>query len=209
MSTQTEIHGAPAHSGRTGLRRLARLITEIFAPAPSIVGLSLVVAWEAAPNVAEALKWGLLASLFASVIPFAFILVGVRRRRLSDHHIGVREQRPIPLLVAMASVLFGLGLLASWGAPSEIVALVAVMLGGLVTSTLVTLLWKLSIHTALMGAALVVLVLVFGSGLPALTPVVALVAWARVALGDHGVGQVPAGAAVGATVPGVVCPLWH
>ncbi len=194
---------------RMSRERLARLVTEVLAPAPTVAGLSLVVAWRSAPTAAEAVQWGLLASLFASVIPFLFILRGVMRRRLTDHHVRLREQRPIPLLVGSVSVLIGLGALAWWGAPREMVALVAAMLVGLVTSMLVTLFWKLSIHSGVSAGALVILVLVFGRGLLALTPLVGLVGWARVASGDHDVGQVLAGAALGMTVAGVVFSLLH
>ncbi len=81
------------------------------------------------------------------------------------------------------------------------------MLVGLVTSTLVTLFWKLSIHTAVTAGGLVILVLVFGRAFLAMTPVVGLVGWARVASGDHDLGQVLAGAALGTTVAGVVFSL--
>lgn len=204
MSTQQEVQRFAARPHRNK-QRLARLVTEVLAPAPTVAGLLLIVAWRSAPTAAEAVKWGLLASLFASVIPFLFILRGVRRRRLTDHHVRLREQRPVPLLVGTASVLIGLGLLARWGAPREVVALVAAMLVGLVTSMLVTLFWKLLIHTAVSAGALVILVLVFGRWFLAMTPVVGLVGW--VASGDHDVGQVLAGAALGTTVAGVVFSL--
>ncbi len=206
MSTQQEVQRL-AVPPRMKKQRLARVVTEVLAPAPTVAGLLLVVAWRSAPTAAEAVKWGLLASLFASVIPFLFILRGVMRRRLTDHHVRLREQRPIPLIVGAASVLIGLGLLAWSGAPREMVALVAAMLVGLVTSTLVTLFWKLSIHTAVTAGALVILVLVFGRAFLAMTPVVGLVGWARVASGDHDLGQVLAGAALGTTVAGVVFSL--
>lgn len=206
MSVQQEVHEVTARPS-TIKQRLARVVTEVLAPAPTVAGLLLLVAWRSAPNAAEAVKWGLLASLFASVIPFLFILRGVMRRRLTDHHVRVREQRPIPLLFGIASVLIGLGLLAWAGAPRELVALVAAMLVGLVTSLLVTLFWKLSVHTAVTAGALMILVLVFGRWLLALTPVVGLVGWARVATGDHDVGQVLGGAALGTAVAGVVFSL--
>ncbi len=207
MSVEANTQPAAVRSPTTKRKRLARLITEITAPAPTIVALSLLVAWRSTPTAAEALKWGFLASLFPSIIPFLFILLGVRRRQLTDHHVGVREQRPIPLLIAGASIVIGLSFLASSDAPSEIVALVAVMLAGLLTSLLVTLFWKLSIHTAVMSTALVILVFVFGPSFLALAPVIALIAWARVVIEDHNLAQVIAGAALGLTVAAVVFPL--
>ena len=188
-------------------QRLARLVTEILAPAPTVAALLLVVAWRTAPTAAEAVRWGLLAVLFASLIPFLYILRGVRRRRLSDHHVGVREQRPVPLLVGIASVLAGLALLAALGAPRDLLALVAAMAVGLATSLLVTLFWKISVHAAVTAGAVVILVLVLGPALLTLAPVVALVGWARVEVGDHTPAQVVAGVGLGATVAGLVFSL--
>jgi membrane-associated phospholipid phosphatase len=181
-------------------RRVARLVTEVLAPAPIVAALLLVVAWRSAPTATEAMAWGLLAALFASVLPFLYILRGVWRGRLSDHHVGIREQRLIPLLTGIASVLIGLGLLAAWSAPRDLVALVAAMTVGLVVSLLVTLAWKLSIHTAVAAGAAVILVLVFGSALLALAPVVGLIGWSRVEIGDHTPAQVAMGAVLGAVV---------
>ena len=185
--------------------RLARLITEILAPTAAV--LLLLVAWHSAPSTAEALRWGGLAALFASFVPFLYIVRGVRRGRLTDHHVRVREQRRLPLLVGVGSVVIGLTLLALWGAPRELVALVASMVVGLASSLLVTLVWKISIHTAVVAGAITILVLVFGWPLLALAPLAALVCWARVAVRDHTPAQTVAGVALGATVAAVVFSL--
>src|SRR6266498_3707724 len=165
--------------------RLARLAPEILAPSPTSAVLLLLVAWHSASTAAEAVRWGILAALFASFMPFLYIVRGVRRGRLTDHHVGVREQRRLPLLVGVASVVIGLTLLALWGAPRDLVALVASMVVGLASSLLVTLVWKISIHTAVVAGAVTILVLVFGPPLLVLAPLVALVCWARVAVHDH------------------------
>src|SRR5689334_14124856 len=139
--TSTGGQPAPSHP------RLARLVTEVLAPAPTVAVLLLLVAWHSAPSAADAVRWGILAALFASLVPFLYIVRGVRRGRLTDHHVRLREQRRLPLLVGIASVLIGLTLLALWGAPRDLVALVAAMAVGLSSSLAVTLFWKLSIHT--------------------------------------------------------------
>lgn len=175
-------------------------MTEVLAPAPIVAALLLVVAWRSAPTTTEAMAWGLLAALFASLLPFLFILRGVWRGRLSDHHVGIRAQRPIPLLMGIVSVLIGLGLLVAWRAPRDLVALVGAMTVGLVVSLLVTLGWKMSIHTAVAAGAAVILVLVFGPPLLALSPVVGLIGWSRVEIGDHTPAQVAMGAVLGAVV---------
>ena len=198
-----ELKGGPRRA-RVGRAPLARLVTEILAPAPTVAALVLLVAWHSAPTAAEAVRWGTLAVLFVSVIPFLYVLRGVRRGGLTDHHVGVRQQRTVPLLVGVASMLVGLIQLAFWGAPRDLIALVVVVAIGMATSLLVTLVWKLSIHAAVVSGAVTILMFVFGPPLLILTPLVPLVCWARVAVHDHTPAQTIAGAVLGATVAMVV-----
>jgi hypothetical protein len=183
---------------------LARLVTEVLAPAPTVAVLVLLVAWHSTPTVFEALRWGALTALFVSVLPFLYILRGVRRGGLTDHHVGVRQQRTVPLLVGVASMLVGLILLGLWDAPRDLVALVAAAAAGLGVALLVTLVWKLSIHAAVVAGAVAVLVLVYGAPLLLLAPLVPLVCWARIAVRDHTPAQTVAGGVLGATVAAVI-----
>jgi hypothetical protein len=148
-----------------------------------------------------------LAVLFASVIPMVFVLWGVRRRRLSDRHVRVREQRFLPLLVGIASVFIGLALLSSLGAPRELIALVGAMIVGLMVSLAVTLAWKVSIHSAVAGGATTIVVLVFGAEGLILFVIVGFIGWARVKLSDHTLSQVIGGSALGASVAATVFTL--
>jgi hypothetical protein len=184
--------------------KAARLVTEILAPAPTVAILVLLIAWHSAPTVAEAVSRGALAVLFVSAMPFLYIVRGVRRGGLTDHHVGVRQQRTVPLLVGGASMLVGLIVLAILGAPRDLVALVAAVTVGLASSLLVTLVWKISIHAAVVSGAVTILVLVFGPPALVSAPLVPVVCWARVAVRDHTLAQTLARAVLGATVAAVV-----
>jgi hypothetical protein len=191
----------------TARRGLARLITEVLAPANVGSAVFLLVAWHSTPTIVEALRWGLLTILFTIALPFSFILWGVRRQRFTDHHIRLREQRPRAIAVGIGSALVGLILLISLGAPRDLIALVVAMSTGLVIALVITLFWKMSIHVASVAGAIVILVLVFGSVFLILAPLVALVGWARVELGDHSPAQVTAGAVIGTMVAASVFEL--
>ncbi|SCF46413.1 PAP2 superfamily protein [Micromonospora matsumotoense] len=183
--------------------RVARLVTEVTAPAVLVTGLTVVIGWHSVGG-ARGLVWGLLATVFAAGVPFAYILGGVRRGRLTDHHLGRREQRRMPLLLGLASAAVGLALLAALGAPRPVLALVAAGVVGLVVAVAVSHWWKMSIHSAVAAGTLVVLVLTFGPRLLPAVPLLALVGWSRVRLRDHTVAQVVVGALVGGLVAGLV-----
>jgi membrane-associated phospholipid phosphatase len=80
-----------------------------------------------------------------------------------------------------------------WG----ICAAVAVCLAG-------TLRWKISIHTACAGGVVAALAVLVNPWLLVVAPLVVLVAWSRVVLGDHTTRQVVVGAAVGFGVAALV-----
>jgi membrane-associated phospholipid phosphatase len=186
--------GRPGHG--TGL---ARAVTEVLAPANLAVAQLLLVGWHSTSGPAG-LGWGLLAATFCGLLPYGIVIAGVHRKRWGDRHLRDRRQRPGPLLTGLASVVAGLAILVVLGAPRELVALVAAMLAGLATALVVTLWWKLSLHTAGAAGTVAILALTFGPALTLAIPTVALVAWARVRLGDHTPAQTLAGAALGGLV---------
>lgn len=207
MMREDEKQGVTVTSRQMIRLRCARLITEVLAPAPIAAALLVAVAFHSAPTAAAALGWALLAVLFASAIPFLYVLWGVRRRRLTDRHVRLREQRLLPLLVGVGSVLVGIALLSRWGAPQELIALVGAMLAGLIVSLLVTFVWKISMHTAVAGGAAVILALVFRAEWLMLFMVVGLIGWARVELGHHTPAQVVGGSVLGTAVAAIMFTL--
>lgn len=189
-------HSDQQRTARRG-RPVARWCTELLAPAPIAASLLIAVAMHSVPTVGAALRWAGLAIVFGCVLPVLYLRRGVRRGQLSDHHVRVREQRPLPILVGLASVLAGLALLVALGAPHQVRVVVIAMAVGLVVSLLVTLVWKISVHTGTVAGAVIILALIFGPAVLVLEAFAALVGWARVELGDHTPAQVVAGGVIG------------
>jgi membrane-associated phospholipid phosphatase len=189
--------------------RLARLVSERLSPPPIIVVLALVVAWASSPTPAMAVLWGGIAAVFASVLPYAIILRGVRRGRLSHKNLNLRAERIRLGIVALASIGIGLGLLVAFDAPAEMVGLLVSIGVGIVCGWVITLWWKISVHAAIAAGAATVLLVVFGPALLLAWPLVALIAWARVEVGDHTPAQVLAGVALGIVVNATVFPLFQ
>jgi membrane-associated phospholipid phosphatase len=187
--------------------RVARLVGELLSPPPILAVLALVVAWDSSPTPAMAILWGGIAAVSASVLPYALILRGVRRGRLSDKNISLREQRIRFAAVAITSILTGLAVLAAFDAPAEMVALQASIAVGMACGWVITIWWKISVHAAIAAGAATVLLLVFGLALLVVWPLVALIAWSRVQVSDHTPAQVLAGIALGIVVNATIFPL--
>ncbi len=127
-------------------------------------------------------------------------LPGVRRGRYSDHHLSVRTQRLVPLIVGLACAASALILLLTLHASRALLATVtAVLVCGLCTLAITTR-WKISFH--LVGRLAPRLSSHFFSGQSelVLVPLVALVGWARWQLQAHTVAQ----ALVGTTLAVVI-----
>lgn len=184
--------------------RLARIVTEALAPAVLVAVLLLLLGWHSDGFRLRGLLWGGVAALFESVLPFAYILGGVRAGRLTDHHVSDRRQRRGPLLVGLASVAVGFAVLVALGAPRQLLAAVVAGGAGLVVAVVVSHWWKMSIHAAVAAGACAILTLVFGPYALLALPLVVLVGWSRVQLTDHTAGQVLVGTVVGALVAGAV-----
>lgn len=203
LRTRVRTH-FPADSHDTDRRRLAQLITEILAPAPIAAILLLAITLHSATSRADGIRWAAITVVFGCALPYAFVRLQVHRGRLTDHHVRMRQQRPLPLLVALLSILLGFGLLTWLGAPREILALIAGMAVGAIVCFLITLFWKLSIHTGTVAATSIILAIVFGPVLLLATLLAVAVGWARVQLGVHTLAQVIGGGCIGAAVAPVV-----
>ena len=170
---------------RPGTLRLARLLTEALAPIVLIIALLFAVAIHASPSVGRGLLYGAVTAFFAGGLPYAIMMLGIRRGHLGDRHLSKRQERPVMMVIGLVSVTIGL-LLTWWlGAPRALFALVAAMVAGVAVALAVTVFWKISIHTACAAGTLAILVLEFGPVMWALLPLVAAIAWARVTLRDH------------------------
>lgn len=161
-----------------------------------IVALCLAVGWHAGRW--SGLAWGLAAAVCASLGPMSVVIIGVFRRRYSDHHLTTHEDRKVFLIIALVLVVAGTVVLAVAGAPRDVVAVEAAMLAGLLVTTPITRVWKISFHTGVATAALVILTIVYGPWLALALPILFLIGWSRVRLHHHTVAQVLAGAPVGA-----------
>jgi hypothetical protein len=128
---------------------IAWLITEALGPVVQIVALLLVVGVHESSSAARGLTYGAIAAVFAGLIPYAIVLTGVRLGHLGDRHIYERAERPVMMLLALASVTIGLWLMYTLAAPRTVFALVAAMVVGLTTALVITIRWKGSLHTAI------------------------------------------------------------
>ncbi|MEU7479396.1 hypothetical protein AB0A63_25640 [Lentzea sp. NPDC042327] len=183
--------------------KVARAATEVLAPWVWIVLLPFIVA-AASDGLWKTVLWGLVVAVTASVIPMAVIVRGARKGKWDGHHVTNREGRLVPLLTAGASLAAGTVVMLLGDAPASMLALAGSMFASLLVSMAITfgLKWKISLHAGVAWAAVVTLAIVYGPWPLLIALPAALVSWSRVQLGDHTLGQVLGGTAMGLVVGG-------
>ncbi len=147
--------------------------------------------------------WGLLAALFAAVLPTLFVSYGIRHGRWDDRNVGARRPRLIVLAFITASVAVGLTLLVVLGAPVMVTGYLAFMLASVAVLAAITTAWKISIHCAVASGSVAILALTYGPLVLPAFGVVVLLGWSRVSLKDHTTAQVVGGMVLGAAAAGL------
>lgn len=149
------------------------------------------------------LGWAAFAALFAAVIPTMFIQRGIRKGTLEDRHVGHRQRRLTVIPFIMGSVATSFAVMLWLDAPADLTAMVLAMFASLVPILVITVWWKVSVHTAVAAGAVVCLGIALGPLWLLLAPLVAAIGWSRVVLRDHTTAQTIVGAAVGALTAGL------
>ncbi len=146
------------------------------------------------PSPRELAVWAGICLVCGAGLPFLFVFWLWRRGHVTDVHVAIRKQRSVPFVAALVSMAIGVAALYVVQAPRELVALGCVYLVVGLVLTLVSLWWKISVHSAVLATCAVALGLL---GYPAAWVGllgVPLVLWARAYRQRHTVlqGLVPA-----------------
>lgn len=200
MDTAPQATAAPGPSDAG--TRVARALSDVFAPAVSVFLICVICGAAGSPRLLGGVLWGMVAGVFCAVVPMAAIHVAVRRERLTDRHVTQRSQRWSVFLVCVGSVLCGVATALVLDAPALLVWALLTMITGLAVAGGATFLGpKVSMHafcfTALALIAAAVLSPWFLLAVPALLPVVA---FARLRLRHHTLLELALGAGLAAAV---------
>ena len=166
-------------------------------PVMGVLSLFVIVASVTMPYV---WLWTGVYVTMAMVAPLGFLFWQVRRGRVTDLDMHLREQRKGVLLVTVCG--FGLSWLAMLIGQAP--PLLKVMAGaGFVQWLIVfaiTLRWKISVHTTSAAGVMLLILRVFGPTAAPLAISIPLIAWSRVKLRQHTLGQAVAGVVLGSSV---------
>ena len=198
-TTEQSLMNIPAPERRPLHFRIARLVSNILAPVTISVPLVILVAMYDARNLASstsAVYYACVAFFFLSILPAAYIVIGVRLGKISDIGVNRRGERAGPFLFNTLSNMVGLFVLALLHGPKNLETLLIILAFMSAVLMVITWWWKISMHTSSLSVTVTILTALYGiTVLPAYLLVV-LVSWSRVVLRRHTVAQVIAGSLV-------------
>lgn len=162
--------------------------------------------------------WGLLwAAVTAAVLlglPMAVLIYLSHRGVVDSRYVRRREHRfPVygsvsVLIVAMLALHYFLG--PTLGIPLSVTLTAMFLLLGVVILMAITLVWKVSAHTAMAATFAVAVPMLLGGWLIAVTWIVPVaVAWSRVRTRDHTYWQAVVGIWIGLLIGGFYGLMWH
>jgi len=192
-------------SERTG-RILSRFLgpNYVLAPLILILGMCDPVSWQ------RGLLWAGIVGLVGLGLPLTLWWRELQQGRISDWHISNRTERLQPRII-LATMLAAVGpvvLLLLFDGPRLLLVACLSALFLAVTNLAITFVWKISQHVSGVAATVTLITATLGVGASPILLLIPLVAWARVKVGAHTVGQTLAGGVVGVTIPLLILRWW-
>jgi membrane-associated phospholipid phosphatase len=176
----------------------ARFVSDLLSPPVVLTLTACLVAGHEAESSAQAALLAGLFILFSVLLPVMILAWWVYRGKVTDMHMPERRERYWPLAVSITgSLLAWLAVRLVDGTPG-IYLLTSFMVVENLVALVITFYWQISVHSGIITAAVTILALVYGLSIGlAVSPLILLVAAARLKLKRHTVSQVVAGCAVG------------
>jgi hypothetical protein len=174
--------------------RLAHLISNLLNPFVISLAVIFVLAYETSASPSDAFKWSLII-IGVCVLPvYVASVYLVRAGQLDGIFSNQRRQRTKIYIIGIACASVCYLLLWLLGAPDEILATLVAALSSSILYLGINSVWKISVHTAFVMAAAILLIILYGwVGAIALI-MVPLTVWARIELSQHSMAQALTGA---------------
>ncbi len=147
-------------------------------------------------NPHNSLLFVVITTIFGAILPLASTYYLLRKGTIKDIYATDRTTRTMPFLWAMSSYILGALALVLTQAPFVVTAMMACYAGNVLVMLLITLKWKISIHTVGVSGPITGLVFELGIRMLPFFLLLLPVSWARLELKAHNKAQIAAGAVI-------------
>lgn len=176
--------------------RLARVVSQVFSP----VVIAVLILWLVGETVGTVAGWLWLGVYLVVGVgaPTAYVAWLTKTGRVTDFDLRRRDQRVKPFMLSLACMMLVWAGLWLGDGPAAIRTLVTIGIVQGLALFVVTLAWKISLHTAGVATFAMLACVTHGWLAVPLLLLIPLVAWSRVSLRRHTLLQTVCGGLVGA-----------
>jgi hypothetical protein len=195
--------------GNSSKKGFADAVSIISNPLLVVVASLLFISYRYTQDTQQFIRWALVAGTVLVGPAFLYIFYTWYKERRVDIDITRREDRIVPLMLVTLGAVFGSFVVSSRGYHQDLVLISYVLAAMLVSLTVVTVVWKISLHISTLAAFVTLLVVFGGSTFLGLYLMLIPVAWARILLRQHTYAQVVGGGLLGAAITYVASLLFR
>ncbi|MEX2012550.1 MAG: phosphatase PAP2 family protein, partial [Patescibacteria group bacterium] len=191
------------------LKILAEVVSTLTNPAIIFVVSLGFITYRYADTTEQFLRWTVVGTLLLVGPGIIYTLTTWRKEKRVDIDISRREDRIVPMMLASLGALVGSYLISSRVGNTNLLLTSNILVAMLVSLTIITFQWKVSLHCATF-AALTTLLAVFVNPLfSVMFGLIILIGWARFYLKQHTLAQVIGGSLVGTAVTALITILFN
>ncbi len=188
---------------------LAEIISWVFfPPLVATVFFVFLIFWYSA-DFSQGLRWIVAISPFLIFLPLIFFAVSYKFGWVSDIDFTDRRERPAFLFAFIASLAIGATISYFLHVPLKFFVYLFSGMILLIASAVISLYWKISLHTAVTSSVVTAVVILGGAEFLPLYLTVPVIGWARVHLKKHTVSQTIGGALLAFVITIVIFGLFN
>lgn len=190
-------------------RNVAEFVSFVANPALIVVVGMAVITSQFADTNEQFWRWTAIGSFLLVGPSLLYVAYSWKKVGKIDIDVSKREDRIVPLLISSLGALFGSYLVQSRLGNETLTLFSNILSAMMLTMTIVTLVWKISLHAASLTAMITLMVLFRDPQFAWLYLLILPVAWARLFLHQHTPAQIVAGSLTGAGVTFLASVLFH
>jgi len=169
--------------------RTALYLSAVLSPFILIPIFIFIVCHAFSRNMFELFQSFATCFFFSTIVPFVDIFIGLKRNRITDIHVAELAQRREPFIVSLISILIGTLVLHLMKMPREIVILGWVMFLNGFIFFIISLYWKISMHSSILAGIIISLMVLVNVNYAWGFILLPILIWARMHRRRHNIYQ--------------------
>lgn len=177
------------HEIKTWKDRMALYLSAVLSPFILIPVFIFLVCYAFSRNIFDIIQSFAICFFFSTIVPFVNIFIGLKRNKITDIHVAELAQRREPFIVSLISILIGTLVLHLMKVPHEIVILGCVMFLNGFIFFIISLFWKISMHSSILAGIITSLMVLVNVNYAWGFILLPILIWARMHRQRHNIYQ--------------------